>query len=86
MNKIVREHYPVEKLPEDLRADLPAGASVTVEITAESDPQLNTPPLATTAEEAVALIRQLQHQKTGKGRSMEDIVAEIRVLRDEWDD
>jgi hypothetical protein len=30
MNRIVREHYPVEKLPEDLRAGFPAGSFVRV--------------------------------------------------------
>lgn len=85
MNKIIREHYPVEKLPEDLRANLPAGANVTVEITQE-DAQRDVRPLAKTAEEAAALIRQLQSHKSGQGRTEQEIVAEIRALRDEWDD
>jgi hypothetical protein len=36
MNKIVREHYPVEKLPDDLRAGILPGERVTVTIVAES--------------------------------------------------
>jgi hypothetical protein len=37
MNRIVREHYPVEKLPEDLREGIPAGEQVTVTVEAETD-------------------------------------------------
>ncbi|OLP52651.1 hypothetical protein BJF92_14655 [Rhizobium rhizosphaerae] len=32
MNKIVREHYPASKLPEDLREGLPEGAMVRIVI------------------------------------------------------
>ena len=32
MNKIVREHYPVSKLPEDLRGELDLAGSVKVTI------------------------------------------------------
>jgi hypothetical protein len=35
MNKIVREHYPVERLPEDLRAGIMPGGHVTVTVVAE---------------------------------------------------
>ena len=41
MNKIVREHYPVEKLPEDLRAELGLAQTVTVVIEAETPPRQN---------------------------------------------
>lgn len=35
MNVIVKKHYPVEKLPADLREGLPLDAEVTVEITTQ---------------------------------------------------
>jgi hypothetical protein len=41
MNKIVRMHYPVEKLPEDLRAGLDAGAHVTITIVTDAQKQPN---------------------------------------------
>ncbi len=41
MNKIVRDHYPVEKLPEDLRAGLSLDGHVTVTIVSNDDVQAN---------------------------------------------
>ena len=35
MNKIVREHYPVEKLPEDLQRHFEKDALVTVQLQLE---------------------------------------------------
>jgi hypothetical protein len=35
MNVIVRKHYPVDKLPEDLREGLPRDGLVTIEILPE---------------------------------------------------
>lgn len=35
MNRIVKEHYPVERLPEDLRGQLPREAKVTVTVEME---------------------------------------------------
>ena len=83
MNKIVREHYPVEKLPEDLR-ELVSGTSVTVELTVEAYDR----PAPLSRDEAVALMRKMQREAAEKGQSVtaEEAVARIRALRDEWDD
>ncbi|HVX82889.1 MAG TPA: hypothetical protein VHB23_16080 [Devosiaceae bacterium] len=81
MNTIVRKHYPVERLPADLREGLPAGADVTVMVAEES--AVDRTPLS--PREAVALIRQLRIATGGKGLSPEEAAAEVRVLRDEWD-
>jgi hypothetical protein len=35
VNRIVREHYPVGKLPEDLRGDLDLSANVTITLVQE---------------------------------------------------
>ncbi len=85
MNKIVREHYPVEKLPEDLRKDFPADALVTVRIVQEDELVFAPPARALDAREAAALIKQ-QQESAQRGRSLDDIVAEVRKLRDEWDE
>ena len=77
MNKIVREHYPVERLPEDLRAELGLARTVTVVIEAEEDP-------SRTAARAAAVAELLQHRKT-LAPSEDDAVARVRQLRDEWD-
>jgi hypothetical protein len=36
MNKIVKEFYPASKLPDDLRSELPADATVTVTVETEA--------------------------------------------------
>ena len=71
MNKIVREHYPAAKLPDDLRGKLPLDALVRVLIEPEGD----IGPVRSLQE--IDLLRQAPF------RSMEDIVQEIRALRDE---
>jgi hypothetical protein len=81
MNKIVREHYPVERLPADLRAELPLGSSVTVTVTANEEM-----PRALTSREAAALIAQMRVRNKGKGVTPEEAAADVRRSRDEWDD
>lgn len=78
MNRIVREHYPASKLPPDLRQGLAADASVTVTIQEETPPQLS-------AEE---LRQQLRAYRKGLSRhsTLDEAVARVRELRDEWDD
>ncbi len=98
MNKIVREHYPVANLPEDLREGLETGATVRVVLEVEDNartipsdrypgfkdsPSISRKPL--TIEETLELIRRYKAQ----GRpsvSLEEAVARVRELRDEWDD
>jgi hypothetical protein len=102
MNKIVREHYPVENLPEDLREGLQAGATVRVVLEVEEE----TAAAARTKLEAWsgdfwaqkpeerlpvspdALMEQLRLLRTAgyPPVSPEEAVARIRELRDEWTD
>jgi len=86
MNKIVREHYPVENLPEDLRAEFPGARFVTVEVAVDDEITFAPPPAPMTASEAAAWVRHLHERPATKGRSMEEIVAEVRTLRNEWED
>lgn len=78
MNKIVREHYPAERLPDDLRDNIPAGADVR--ITIEVLPTKMSP------EELLALLASYSLQSLQDGGRSTDAVAEVRSLRDEWDD
>lgn len=78
MNKIVRQHYPASRLPEELRPGLASDASVTVTVEEEKTRSRLEP------EELLALIREAQAHSSGT--SMEEAVARIRALRDEWDD
>jgi len=75
MNKIVREHYPVDRLPEDLREGI-EGPYVSVVIETEKSaprPQL-------TWQELRAKLKERQVSVT-----TEEAVARIRALRDEWE-
>lgn len=91
MNKIVRDHYPVANLPEDLREGL--GDVVTVRVVVESeakasdivendDPLLHKRPIE--AHELMALRERLLSDGR-KSVTEEEAVARIRELRDEWD-
>lgn len=77
MNRIVREHYPVEKLPEDLRAEL--GLAQTARVVIETDDA----PARRTAR-AAAIAELLEHRRK-LAPSASDSVERVRKLRDEWD-
>jgi hypothetical protein len=65
-------HYPVDKLPADLRAGLAPGGHVTI----------------TVAPEAVASVKKRPFSDFygTAGQSHTNPVEDIRKLRDEWDD
>jgi hypothetical protein len=75
MNKIVRENYPASRLPEDLREGIDPASRVTVTVTEDGKP----PHRVMTLEEIFAARRP-------PFRSADEIVADLRRLRDEWDD
>jgi len=83
MNKIVREHYPVERLPEDLRAEL-AGQS-TVTVTIEEEPPKQPVSVRSPLTDVLAEARRLREAGVIKSVTAEEAVARIRALRDEWD-
>jgi len=74
MNKIVRKHYPAAQLPEELRPSDDPNARVTVIIEKEERP------------EQVMTLEEIFSQKGFRRRTKEEIDAEIRRQRDEWDD
>jgi hypothetical protein len=76
MNKIVREHYPAAKLPEDLREGVDPQATVTVTVAVE---EMSPSKRKLTLEEIFALRRPPY-------RTKEEIDADIRRDRDAWDD
>lgn len=78
MNKIVREHYPVSKLPADLRQGIAADASVRVTVEEQAnDRRMSFAEIRASLEEA---------RKNAPGVTVEEAVARIRELRDEWED
>lgn len=68
MNKIVRQHIPVRELPEHLREGLDPDALVTIEMTVEERPTL----------ESILARRQNNY------KSSEEIDEYVRSLRAEW--
>ncbi|MGE0752556.1 MAG: hypothetical protein AB7K64_18440 [Variibacter sp.] len=76
MNSIVRQHYPASKLPEDLREGVDPASTVTVTVTVE---ELTRPERVMSLDEIFSLsgFRRL---------TTEEIDADIRRMRDEWDD
>jgi hypothetical protein len=74
MNKIVRENYPAAQLPEDLRPTDDPNARVTVTIEPEQRPG------------RVMTLEEIFSQRGFRRRTKEEIDADIRRQRDEWDD
>ena len=79
MNKIIHEHYPAAKLPEDLREGIDPTGHVTVTVVAE-DHRPSREMLAQLLEQARVRARRVGDV------SSEEAVRRIRDLRDEWDD
>ena len=80
MNKIVKEHYPASKLPVELREGIDPNDHVTVTVVVEEGGKRK--PL--TRGELRDLIEEAQ--RDAKDGTIEDAVARVRALRDEWDD
>lgn len=85
MNKIIKEHYPAAKLPEDLREGLDPGQEVRV--TVEVDPASErAEPSWTREPHRVLSLDEIFALRRPPYRSGDEIDAEIRRQRDEWDD
>jgi hypothetical protein len=76
MNRIVKEHYPASRLPEDLRAGVDPTATVTVTIVEE---EAKPPEKIMSLEEIWAL-------RAPPFRTAQEIDDDLRRDRDEWDD
>jgi hypothetical protein len=79
MNKIIREHYPASKLPDDLREGIDPSGHVTVTVVEEQQPP--------SRKELVRLLELSRRRSRSAGDvSSEEAVRRIRDLRDEWND
>ncbi len=84
MNRIVREHYPVSKLPEDIRKEFPDQEEVTLTVEAGASPtedRSGTPP-----PHGWGHFSRFRHLARTNLKSTDEIVADVRALRDEWDE
>jgi hypothetical protein len=75
MNRIIREHYPASKLPEDLRAGVDPSATVTVTIVEEEKPP-----------EKVMSLEEIWALRAPPFRTAQEIDDDLRRDRDEWDE
>lgn len=78
MNRLVREHYPVSKLPDDLREGFEGQTDVrvTIDVAAGSDS-------ASPAVEEGHFGR-FKHLRRSNFGDMDEVVSYVRSLRDEW--
>lgn len=77
MGKVVLDHYPAERLPAELREGLAADAKVRVTV----EPEASSSEMA-----KAAFIRKLDAiRERGEKTTIEEAVARIRSLRDEWE-
>jgi hypothetical protein len=74
MNRIVKENYPVSKLPEDLREGFEPTSIVTVTVDESEKPAKERPTIA-----------EIFARRRPPFRSKEEIDAEWRRQRDEWE-
>ena len=81
MNRIVRDYYPAERLPDDLQKLIDPSRPIRIVIEQDDDQKVRKSP-----EELLAMLDAYRATIKGKGISTEDAVARIRELRDEWDD
>jgi hypothetical protein len=75
MNKIVKEHYPASRLPDDLRTGVDPSSTVTVTIVEEEK-----------RPEQVMSLEEIFSLGGFRRRSAEEIDRDLRRQRDEWDD
>ncbi|ATN32467.1 hypothetical protein ACO34A_01405 [Rhizobium sp. ACO-34A] len=92
MNKIVRNHYPVENLPADLREGLGEGKTVRVVVEIEGE-QLDALPVSMRGERKKPLtvgetLKMIEKYRLRRpvDVDMKEAVQRVRELRDEWDD
>ena len=78
MNRIVKEHYPAAKLPDDLREGLDPAQLVTITVAVEEKKSEPAVAKVLTLEEIFALRRP-------PFRSGKEIDEDLRRQRDEWD-
>jgi len=74
MNRIVRKHYPASQLPEELRLTDDPNAAVTVTVEEESRP------------DKVMTLEEIFSLSGFRRRGADEIDADLKPLREEWND
>jgi hypothetical protein len=78
VNEMVRTHYPVKKLPKDLRAGFPGTATVTIILKEDIE--------GSSDLKRAALVAGMRKSCFVGSEQQDDPVQRIRALRDEWDE
>jgi hypothetical protein len=78
MNRIIHEHYPASKLPDDLREGINPSAHVTVTVVEEEQQP--------SREKLVQLLEEARQRSRSGDVSTDEAARRIRELRDEWED
>ena len=91
MNRIVRENYPVDKLPEDIRREFPGQSEVTLIVDGKAAAEAQQ---AMDDEAALAEIRRtgirggdfsrFKHLRRANFQSGAEVTDSLSALRDEW--
>ena len=81
MNRIVKDHYPAEQLPDDLRKLVDPNRPIRIVIEQEDVASVKG-----SSEHLLALVEAYRATIKDGGVAAEDAVKRIRELRDEWDD
>lgn len=89
MNRIVREHYPVSNLPEDLQKEFPGQDEVTLVLEAPVSSEQAREDALALAEIRKTGIRggdfsRFKHLRRSNFRSSDEVEAHVNALRDEW--
>ena len=84
MNRIVREHYPVSKLPEDLRQEFAGQDEVTLTISSIDADTSQKHAAPETERARFNSLEELFAMAKPTYRSLDDVAAHVRSLRDEW--
>jgi hypothetical protein len=75
MNRIVLQHFPASKLPDEMRGNVDPSSTVTVTIEEEEK-----------RPEKVMSLEEIFAARHPPFRTAEEIDAQLRRDRDEWDD
>jgi hypothetical protein len=76
MNRIIREHYPASRLPDDLKAEIGAEKKVTITIEVEED----------ASKPQDDWFSRYSRLRRGNYKSLDEVNEHVRALRDEWSD
>jgi len=80
MNKIVLEHYPVSRLPDDLREQVAGVNRVTLTI----EPEQQADEASLNPEKAIGWFARHQSVRRNTYKTSEEINKWVRTLREEW--